>query len=193
MHFCSKMLKNEPKQRGEAPCMIVFCAFDQQAYLIELAAKHGLPNYINLVFRKNFSPQVLKANMKIVGNCEYALLFYRDKLPKFNNNGKMVFNCMDWERDGSDVPKIHTTQKPLKVIKKLIELFTDEGDIVIDPCAGSGSTIVSAIHLNRKAYGFEIKKDFYKDANQWIQSELQKKKDIQAYGYNKTDVDKQAL
>ena len=66
MHFCSKMLKKEPKEKGQAPCMIMFCAFDQQFDLIELAKKYGLNKYINLVFRKNFSAQVLKANMKVV-------------------------------------------------------------------------------------------------------------------------------
>jgi site-specific DNA-methyltransferase (adenine-specific) len=168
MHFCSKMLKKEPKAKGEAPCMIVFCAFDQQMYLIELAKRYGINNYINLVFRKNFSPQVLKANMRIVGNAEYALLLYRDKLPKFRNHGKMIFNIIDWERADSLDPKIHPTQKPVKLLEKLINIFTDEGDVVIDPCAGSGSTLIAAENLNRKAYGFEIKKDFYKKAKEWI-------------------------
>lgn len=189
MHFCSKLLKKEPKERGQAPAMIVFCAFDQQMYLIELAKRYGLNNYINLVFRKNFSAQVLKANMKIVGNCEYGLLFYREKLPKFNNNGKMIFNCIDWERDENS-EKIHPTQKPVKLLKKLIEIFTDEGDIVIDPCAGSGSTLIAAIELNRKAYGFEIKKDFYKNATEWINRTIQRKKDIQEFGYAKTEIEK---
>jgi site-specific DNA-methyltransferase (adenine-specific) len=189
MHICSKLLKKEPKERGQAPAMIVFCAFDQQMYLIELAKRYGLNNYINLVFRKNFSAQVLKANMKIVGNCEYGLLFYREKLPKFNNNGKMVFNCIDWERDENS-EKIHPTQKPVKLLKKLIEIFTDEGDIVIDPCAGSGSTLIAAIELNRKAYGFEIKKDFHKNATEWINRTIQRKKDIQEFGYAKTEIEK---
>ena len=83
MHFCSKLLKKEPKEKGSAPAMIIFCAFDQQMYLIELGKRYGLNNYINLVFRKNFSAQVLKANMRVVGNCEYALLFYRDKRQGF--------------------------------------------------------------------------------------------------------------
>jgi len=69
MAFCSRMLVKEPKERGRAPCMIVFCSFIQQFELIEEAKKHGLMHYINLVFRKNFSAQVLKANMRIVGNC----------------------------------------------------------------------------------------------------------------------------
>ena len=167
MHFCNRMLIKEPKERGKAPCMIVFCAFDQQFQLIELAKEYGLNNYINLVFRKNFSAQVLKANMRIVGNCEYAVLFYRDKLPKFNNNGKMIFNCLDWERDNI-TPKVHPTQKPIGVIENLIRIFTDEDDVVIDPVAGSGVTLLAAKNLGRRAYGFEIKKDFYKVANEKI-------------------------
>ncbi len=166
-HFCGKMIKKEPKEKGKAPCMIVFCSFEQQFELIEYAAKYGFPNYINLVFRKNFSAQVLKANMRIVGNCEYAMLFYRDKLPKFNNNGKMIYNCIDWPRD-NETPKVHPTQKPVKLLELLISIFTDEDDVVIDPVAGSGTTLLAAKNLNRKAYGFEIKKDFYKLANEKI-------------------------
>lgn len=193
MHFCSKMLKNEPKEKGQSPCMIIFCAFDQQMYLIELAKRYGLNNYINLVFRKNFSAQVLKANMKVVGNCEYGLIFYRDKLPKFRNNGKMIFNCMDWERDDINTPKLHPTQKPIKLLKRIIEIFTDEGDIVIDPCAGSGSTMIAALQSNRKGYAFEIKKEFYNDANSWINTEITKRKDFANFGYAKTEVDKHGL
>jgi site-specific DNA-methyltransferase (adenine-specific) len=167
LHFCTKMLKPEPKERNDAPCMIVFCSFEQQFILIEEAKKHGLNNYINLIFRKNFSPQVLKANMRVVGNSEYALLLYREKLPKFRNNGQMIFNCMDWIRD-NDTPKIHPNQKPLPLIERMIEIFTDQGDVVIDPCAGSGVTLLGAKNLGRKAYGFEIKKQLCKDANEKI-------------------------
>lgn len=147
--------------------MIVFCAFNQQMYLIELAKQYGINRYINLIFRKNFSAQVLKANMRIVGNAEYGLLLYRDKLPKFNNNKKMIYNIIDVTRDTIS-PKLHPTQKSIHLLKYLIQIFTDEHDVVIDPVAGSGSTLVAAKELNRKYYGFEIKKDFYRKANEWI-------------------------
>lgn len=198
IHFCSTMLKSEPKkpkvegevrQKSDSPCMIVFCAFDQQMYLIELAKRYGLNNYINLVFRKNFSAQVLKANMKVVGNCEYGLIFYRDRLPKFRNNGKMIFNCMDWPRD-NESEKIHPTQKPVELLKTLIEIFTDEGDVVIDPCAGSGSTLIAAERTNRKSYGFEIKKEFWIKANQWLEQEKQSKKDLNEFGFDKSKIEK---
>lgn len=193
MHFASQMLKKEPKEVGKAPCMIVFCSFEQQFYLIELAKRYGLPNYINLVFRKNFSAQVLKANMRIVGNAEYGLLFYRDKLPKFNNHGKMVFNIIDWERDDISNPlirKIHPTQKPVKLIEKLIELFTDEGDVVIDPVCGSGSTLIACSNRKRKGFGFEIKKDFYKLAKEWEDEVILANKEIDELGYAKTFIAK---
>lgn len=151
------------RSKGGAACMILFCPFEQMHYYIELGQRYGLKRYIPLVFRKDFSAQVLKANMKVVGNCEYGLILYRDRLPKFNNDGRMIFNCFDWVRD-TDTPKIHPTQKPVPLLERLIEIFTDKGDVVIDPCAGSGTTLLAAANMGRKAYGFEIKKDFCAEA-----------------------------
>ena len=185
MHFCSKMLRPEPKDNsqgknigtngkksGGAACMIVFCAFEQQMYVIEKAREYGFKKYIPLQFHKNYSPQVLKANMRVVGNTEYAILLYRDKLPKFNNEGRMIFNNVAYPRDNNTI-KVHPTQKSIHVLRYLIELFTDEGDVVIDPCAGSGSTLLAAAQCGRKAYGFEIKKDFYKEAKEKVLSNIQ--------------------
>lgn len=79
--------------------------------------------------------------MKIVGATEYALVLYRGKLPKFHEisvrteSPHMIFNWFDWKRDGKEYPKIHPSQKPISVLKRLIETFTDEGDVVDDPCA----------------------------------------------------------
>ena len=179
-HFCSRMLRKEDTKKSvrgrssDSPCMIVFCAFEQLQTLIAADSKHGFVHYIPLVFIKNYSPQVLKANMRVVGATEYALVFYRDRLPKFRNGaqrdengktirgtGKMVFNWFAWEKDGKDIPKIHPAQKPVAVLKRLIEIFTDPGDVVIDPCCGSGSTLRAAAELGRNAYGFEIDRNFY--------------------------------
>lgn len=174
MHFCSRLLKPEPKEKGKAPAMIVFCAFDQIHTVAEYGAQYGFKNWYPIFFCKNYSAQVLKANMRIVGATEFAVVLYRDKLPKFNNGrqigedgkpirgtGKMVFDWFQWERDGKDIPKIHPTQKPVKVLRRLIEIFTDPGELVIDPCCGSGSTLRAAAEAGRGAIGFEIDKSFY--------------------------------
>ena len=172
LHFVSTMLKKEPKERNQAGCMIIFCEFEQQFMLIERAKEYGFNNYINLVFRKNYSAQVLKANMRIVGNCEYGLVLYRDKLPKFRNDRKMIFNCIDYPRD-TTTPKIHPTQKSIHILKRLIKVFTDIGDVVIDPVAGSGTTLLAAKMLGRRAYGFEIKREYVKAFNEVLAGNVQ--------------------
>ncbi|MBU5669561.1 site-specific DNA-methyltransferase [Peptoniphilus sp. MSJ-1] len=168
MHFCSKLLIKEPKERNKAPAMIVFCSFEQMPMVIDYGKKYGFMKSYPLFFIKNYSAQVLKANMKIVGATEHAVVLYRDKLPKFNNGkketgkGKMIFNWFEWRRDNSkEYPKIHPTQKPVNLLKELIKIFTDPGDVVIDPVAGSGTTLRAALELGRNSYGFEVEKKFY--------------------------------
>lgn len=173
-HFCNRLLIKEPKEKGKAPCMIVFCAFQQIPTVIQYAEKHGFKHYIHLTFCKNYSAQVLKANMRVVGATEHALILYREKLPKFNNEGKMVFDWMEWRRDGKEIPKIHPTQKPVNLLERLISLFTDEGDVVIDPVAGSGATLRAARNLNRNSYGFECNRDFWKAATEKMLAEEEK-------------------
>lgn len=165
-HFCNRLLKKE-KNGSPAPAMIVFCSFQQLNTVIKYGEKYGFKHYIPLVFIKQTSPQVLKANMKIVSATEYALVLYRDKLPKFRNDGKMIKNWFYYVRDNSkDYPKIHPTQKPVNILKQLIKIFTDEGDTVIDPCAGSGTTLRAALELRRSSYGFEISKQFCQQAKE---------------------------
>lgn len=159
MHFCNSMLIKEPKETGKAPAMIVFCAFQQMQMVIDYGKKYGFKNSYPIFFIKKSSSQVLKANMRIVGAMEYAVVLYREKLPKFNNKGEMIKNYFYWDTDNS-YPKIHPTQKPIPVLKRLIEIFTDEGDVVIDPVAGSGSTLRACMELGRHSFGFEIKKEF---------------------------------
>ena len=72
-----------------------------------------------------------------------------------------------WKRDSAkEYPKIHPAQKPVNLLKRLIEIFTDEGDVVIDPCAGSGTTLRAAAELGRNGYGFEVSKEFYRRAKE---------------------------
>lgn len=169
--FCTRLLRKEPKEKGMAPCMIIFCAWQQLNEIKDYAKKFGFNHAQPLFFIKKSSSQVLKANMRICGATEVALVLYRDKLPKFNNDGMMILDWFEWDRGGS-YPKIHPTQKPVSVLKRLIEIYTDPGDVVIDPVAGSGSTLRACAELNRSCYGFEIKKKFYKEAKEKMLSNV---------------------
>jgi site-specific DNA-methyltransferase (adenine-specific) len=182
--FVKRMLKPEPKGIGQAPALIILCAFNQLAPLIEIGKQHGFKTMNHpFIFTKNYSGEVLKSNMRPVGACEYGLLFYRDKLPKFNNNGQMVFNHMPFEKDLT-TEKLHPNQKPVKLMKRLIKLFTDEYDVVIDPVAGSGSTLIAAKELKRHSYGFEVYKEFYQKAQDRINGVSLKEKEMKQVGYS---------
>ena len=73
-----------------------------------------------------------------------------------------MFNCQPWIDDDKTMPKIHPNQKPVALLERIIDIFTDVDDVVIDPTAGSGTTLLASANLNRRAYGFELKREFVK-------------------------------
>lgn len=56
---------------------------------------------------------------------------------------------------------IHPTQKPIELMEYLVKTYTNEGDLILDNCAGSGSTLVAAKNLNRQFIGIEKEKEYY--------------------------------
>ena len=66
--------------------------------------------------------------------------------------------------------RVHSAQKPLKLIKRLISASSNEGDIVLDPFGGSGSTALSALHLNRDYILIEQDEDYYNAIHERIES-----------------------
>lgn len=59
---------------------------------------------------------------------------------------------------------IHPTQKPVEGLEWLIKTYTNEGDVVLDNCMGSGSTVIACLNTGRKYIGFELEKEFYDKA-----------------------------
>ena len=62
----------------------------------------------------------------------------------------------------------HPTQKPIKLMERIIEVFTNEGDTVLDFCMGSGSTGVACNNTNRNFIGIELNKEYFDIANNRI-------------------------
>ena len=79
--FCTRYLKKEDTSRSakgrssDSPAMIIFCSFEQMHMVIEEGKKHGLMHAYPLVFIKNFSAQVLKANMKMLARANMQLFY----------------------------------------------------------------------------------------------------------------------
>ena len=80
-----------------------------------------------------------------------------------------VCNRVELLNDGT----IHPTQKPVALMEYLIRTYTDEGDVVLDNCIGSGTTAVAAIRTGRHYIGFEIEQAYCEIAERRIQEELE--------------------
>jgi site-specific DNA-methyltransferase (adenine-specific) len=63
---------------------------------------------------------------------------------------------------------VHPTQKPVALLEYLIKTYTNEGEVVLDNCMGSGSTCVAAINTNRHYIGFELDENYFGIAKQRI-------------------------
>ena len=66
---------------------------------------------------------------------------------------------------------IHPTQKPVKLFEYLIKTYTNENELVLDNCMGSGTTAVACINTNRNYIGFELDKDYFESAQKRIDAE----------------------
>lgn len=65
---------------------------------------------------------------------------------------------------------LHPTQKPVELLEYLIKTYTNENDMVLDNCMGSGSTGVACKHLNRKFIGIELDNTYFEIAKRRIES-----------------------
>lgn len=98
---------------------------------------------------------------------ESMVFAHRKGRSKWNGGGRVgVFthNKND-ERTG------HETQKPLPLMLELVELFTDPGDIVLDPFAGSGTTGIACLRLGRRFIGIERDEKYAAIATERLQAE----------------------
>jgi len=91
-------------------------------------------------------------------NCEYVLFLRKGKAKWINNIGgsKTIHKY-----DNIIGHKLHPTEKPVELLKFYISNSSKEEDIILDPFAGSGSTLIAAKVLNRNYIGYEIDKQYY--------------------------------
>jgi DNA modification methylase len=84
--------------------------------------------------------------------------------------GNTFNNGLHWSNytgvyDDKLLTQIHPFEKPISLLERLIAIYTDQGDTVLDPFMGSGSVGVSCARLNRNFIGVEIDKDYFEIAN----------------------------
>lgn len=94
-----------------------------------------------------------KPNRFYMKHLEFVIYMWKGKARGINNKGSKQLKS---GRRGPDEQKVHDTQKPLDLLAYYVENSTNPGDLVIDPYAGSGSTLIAAARAGRRAIGFEV-------------------------------------
>ena len=151
------------------PNMYVFCSKDQLRQLLNFAVNHGL-KYDLLTWHK--TNPVPTCNNKYLSDTEYIV---------FMRNGANLYGSYETKRKYFVTPTNtedkkawgHPTPKPVQIIRTFIENSTKEGEIVLDPFMGSGTTAVAAIQSNRHFVGFELNKEYYDICLRRIKEERQ--------------------
>ena len=82
-----------------------------------------------------------------------------------DTEGKRYPRSVLYFKTAEDEGKLHPTQKPIALYEYLIRTYSNEGDTILDPCMGSGTTGVACIHTNRKFIGIEKDCDYYQVAS----------------------------
>lgn len=138
---------------------------------------------VNLITWKKTNPMPNITKRMLTHSTEFIAWFVKGKGWIFNyenmkkyNKGKQLRDvwelplCQGYERlKGKNGRAAHPTQKPVELFRRLMEMASKEGDIVLDPFIGSGTTAIAAIELKRKWIGIDNNKEYIKIANKRIQ------------------------
>ncbi len=104
---------------------------------------------------------------------EYILFFRKGTFKKINNCGTSdILQVPNKKTKGADGKNLHDTEKPVELMKILIENSTQKNDIVLDPFMGIGSTGVASIECGRKFIGIEIDENYFSIAKARIENAI---------------------
>lgn len=107
---------------------------------------------------------------------EYILFFRKGKGKKINKCGTAdILEVPNKKQKGEDGKNLHDTEKPVELMKILIENSSQEGDLVFEPFMGIGATVIASIELNRRCIGCELDEKYFEVACQRIENAYNQK------------------
>lgn len=119
----------------------------------------------------NYYPQKTEGE-EYISNIGSKNLLHSNNMVKLNkvNTGRFPLTILTFKKDGN----LHPTQKPVILLEYLVKTYTQEGQVVLDNCMGSGSTGIACINTNRNFIGIELDEKYFSIAEKRINDTLNK-------------------
>lgn len=175
-------------KRGGA--MIVFMSIIKVETLIRIAERHGLYYKTTGIWHKQ-NPMPRNMNLHFVNSTEAWIYFmYKKKTGTFNNDGKVIHDFIETSVTPAGERKHgkHPTQKPEQLMSHFIKLLTNEGDMVLDPFMGSGTTGIACVLEGREFIGIELEPEYLEIAEKRIaEAQMQPRLELTAH----SDIERQ--
>jgi len=182
LEFTKKWIKEADRLLADDGSIMVCCSFHNIGEVVT-ALKELNYKFLNLITweKPNAMPSITKR--MLTHSTEFIVWFSKTKNWTFNYNEMKKYNygkqlrdvwkfpsCQGPERiKGENKRAAHPTQKPLKLFKRLIEMASKKGDIILDPFIGIGTTAIAAEELDRKWVGIDNNPEYVKLANKRLE------------------------
>lgn len=127
--------------------VLAFCAMEQIGAYADVAGDSWIRT--GIWHRPNAAPQFTGDRPAVAADA--IAIAHRKGKKRWNGGGRHAFWSIGHAPDEEGDLRDHPTQKPLRLMQELVRLFSDDGDVVLDPYAGSGTTGVAALSLGRRA------------------------------------------
>lgn len=138
----------------------IFCGKEQFSDIYKFFVSEGGGTTRPIIWQKS-NPSPMNGQYIYLSGVEMAVWFKKSGTKVFNAHCK---NTVFKYPNGTS--KLHPTEKNHELLRELIKDNTNENDIVFDPCAGSGSHLLTALEENRKAIGIELDNNYYNIAKE---------------------------
>ena len=157
-----KMFQECARGSSVRATMIMFISIIKVETIIKIAEQHGFYYKTTGIWHKQ-NPMPRNMNLHFINSTEAWIYFiYQKRTSTFNNNGKAVHDFFETSVTPAGEKKFgkHPTQKPVVLLETFVQLLSNEGDIVLDPFMGSGSTGVAALKHKRKFIGVDLSEEY---------------------------------
>ncbi|MEM4260846.1 MAG: site-specific DNA-methyltransferase [Candidatus Woesearchaeota archaeon] len=175
LDFFEPFIKQAYRVLKNNTCLFLFCRFDNYPYFFEIVTKNGFKVKNCLIWEKNKTLGGLgDIESSFLNNYEFIIFAMKGRKILFKDGIGREFGLIKDDTISNPSQLLYPTQKPLKILRKLIKISTKEGDIVLDAFCGSGSTCVASKETNRKYIGIDINPKAVNIANKRLSQEVLK-------------------